>query len=423
MKTPQGCVSCRKDGARSEIVPQSARPDQGRFPRFTLTARRAGAWSAVVQVCQTGAVDDATDLEGIPPAASGPVDPPPVALPDSELRQLRSPHADRPYHLYIGLPQGYDQSSDRYPVLYLLDGQWDFRLVTAIYSALLFDRFVPEMIIVGISYGGEQPDYDALRVRDYTPTAMVDFAGSGGAPEFLTFLQEELIPFVESGYRVESDRRVLAGSSLGGLFGLYSLFTEPDLFGGYLSISPVIPWGENVLLRLEDRLAKRRDDLPVRLFLAAGELEPESAMVGPVQRLAARLRGRSYWGLELTEMVIPGERHAGVKAEAFNRGLRAAFEPRSIDLPVEALAQFAGEYRNVDEGKALHLVFAVDETQLVLQAAPDSHEADQLQPRAENLFAFRKIPGEISFQRNPAGGVAGATIHLTEGDRRLEKAT
>lgn len=350
-------------------------------------------------------------------------EPPPVTIPGSELRELHSVHTGRDYHIYVALPHGYGESSDSYPVLYLLDGQYDFRLVSAVYGGLNFDRFIPEMIIVGITYGGEDPDYDALRARDYTPTALADFPGSGDGSQFLAFLQEELIPFIEAGYRVDSDHQVLAGSSLGGLFCLYALFTEPDTFNGYVSISPVIPWDDGLLIRLEEELSQRRDELPVRLFLAAGELEPQQWMVDPVQQMAARLVDRGYRGLEVTKMVIAGERHASVKAEAFNRGLRAVLEPHPIEIPVEVLQDFVGEYQSVDDGRELHMLLAVEAGRLILQPHPGEHEGDELSARAADSFAFRKIPGEITFHRDHTGAVHSATVHLAfEGDRRLAKA-
>jgi predicted alpha/beta superfamily hydrolase len=348
-------------------------------------------------------------------------EPPSVTIPGSELRELHSVHTGRDYHIYVGLPHGYGESSDSYPVLYLLDGQWDFRLVSAVYGGLNFDRFIPEMIIVGITYGGEDPDYDALRARDYTPTPVADVPGSGDGPEFLAFLWDELIPFIERDYRVDSDHRVLAGSSFGGLFCLYALFTEPNLFNGYVSISPVIPWDDGLLIRLEDELSRRTDELPARLFLAAGELEPQQWTVDPMQQMAERLVDRGYRGLEVTKMVMAGERHASVKAEAFNRGLRAVLEPQPIEVPIEALQNLVGEYRTVDEGDELHMILAVEAGRLILQPRPGEYEGDELSARTADSFAFRKIPGEITFHCDQAGAVHGATIHLPDGNRSLTK--
>ena len=139
-----------------------------------------------------------------------------VLLPDSQVRQLASPATGRNYDIYVLLPVGYAQNKKKYPVLYVLDGQWDFRLLDSIYGGLQYDGFVPEMIIVGITYSGQDADYGALRAMDYTPVNDPFVPGSGDAPKFLAFLKEDLIPFIESEYRVDVSRRVLMGSSYGG---------------------------------------------------------------------------------------------------------------------------------------------------------------------------------------------------------------
>lgn len=247
-----------------------------------------------------------------------------VSMPDTEVRQLKSSATGRSYDIYVRLPDQYDrQQGKKYPVLYLLDGQWDFKLLDSIQSGLLYDKFVPEMIIVGITYSGDRPDYGALRAMDYTPVHDVFISGSGDAPRFFGFLKEQLLPFIESNYRVDASQRVLMGSSFGGTFTLYALFTEPMLFNGYVIGSPIVTYGQRFAFQQEAEYASRHRDLPVRLFLSVGELEE---MAGPVQEFIQVLRERKYSGLELETRIIAGERHAGNKPEAYNRGLRFIFQ-------------------------------------------------------------------------------------------------
>jgi predicted alpha/beta superfamily hydrolase len=247
-----------------------------------------------------------------------------VSMPGTEVRQLNSSATGRNYDIYVRLPDQYAQDTGKkYPVLYVLDGQWDFKLLDSIYGGLLYDKFVPEMIIVGITYSGDSPDYGALRAMDYTPVHDPFVAGSGDAPKFFAFLKEELIPFIESNYRVDSSRRVLMGSSYGGTFTLYALFSEPDLFSGYVASSPVVVYGNGFAFKQEAEYAKDHQDLPVRLFLSVGGIEE---LAGPVKQFMQVLNERSYTGLELETRIIEGERHAGNKPEAYNRGLRFIFQ-------------------------------------------------------------------------------------------------
>jgi predicted alpha/beta superfamily hydrolase len=247
-----------------------------------------------------------------------------VTIPGSELRQLESSNTGRSYDLYVHLPEEYirDQKAN-YPVLYVLDGQWDFKLLDSIYGGLHYDKFVPAMIIVGVTYSGEDADYDALRAMDYTPVRDVFFPGSGEAPKFLAFFKEELIPFIESEYRADSSHRLLLGSSFGGTFTLYAMFAEPGLFSGYVAGSPIVMFGNRDVFKQEAAYANEHLDLPVRLFIGVGELEE---IVGPVQEFIQVLRERGYPGLKLETRLIEGERHAGNKPETYNRGLRFMFQ-------------------------------------------------------------------------------------------------
>jgi predicted alpha/beta superfamily hydrolase len=249
---------------------------------------------------------------------------PRVTIPGSEVRSLKSSNTGRNYDLYIHLPAGGAQNKEKkFPVLYLLDGQWDFKLLDSVLGGLVYDKFVPEMIIVGITYAGDNPNYDALRAMDYTPAAESRNPGSGDAPKFLAFLKKELIPFIETNYHADASRRVLMGSSLGGLFTLYTMFTEPGLFSGYVSASPAVPYGDRFSFKQEAEYASKHHELSARLFISVGDIE---GLTAPVKEFMQIVSGRNYKGLKMETRVIEGERHSGNKPEAFNRGLRFVFQ-------------------------------------------------------------------------------------------------
>jgi predicted alpha/beta superfamily hydrolase len=262
----------------------------------------------------------AADIRAAPPAY------PPVTIPNSELRTIESKSTGRTYDLYIRKPVDYDKDKDKdkkYPVLYLLDGQWHFKLLDAVIGGLVYDKWMPDIIVVAITYSGDKPDYEALRAMDYTPSPGPQ-KGSGDGPKFLKFIKTEVIPFTETNYRADPTRRVLGGHSLGGLFTLYAMLSEPTLFWAYLAGSPVIPWDDGYLVRQEEQYFEHHKDLPVRLFMAAGGAEP---LVTPGLSFARTLASRNYTGLHWDGRVIEGERHAGVLPEYYNRGLRFLFSP------------------------------------------------------------------------------------------------
>ena len=246
---------------------------------------------------------------------------PGVVIPGSHVRTLKSNDTGRVYDLYFQLPDL--KSGKKYPVLFVLDGQWDFKLLDSVYGGLHYDKFVPEMIIVGITYAGKNPNYNKLRAMDYTPTAVKDVPGSGDGPKFLAFLKKDVLPFVEKNYQADPSKRVLMGSSYGGLFTLYTLFTEPELFYGYVAAAPDVSFDDNFSFRQERKFAAASQSLPVRLSVSVGGVEK---LTEPVKEFMDILKSRAYKNLRLETRVIEGEGHAGNKPEAYNRGLRFVFK-------------------------------------------------------------------------------------------------
>jgi uncharacterized protein len=245
---------------------------------------------------------------------------PKVTIAGSVVRTIKAESTGRDMDLYIHLPTDYDRNpTKKYPALYILDGQWDFKLMDSVLGGLVYDKAAPEMILVGITYSGENPNYDSLRASDLTPPTE---RGGGNGLNFLKFVKTQLIPFVETNYRADPARRVLQGNSLGGLFTLYTLFSDPGLFSGYVASSPAVISGRGGILEQEAEFAKAHKELPTRLFIGVGSVEGLSR---PVQQFIETLRSRGYQGLKLETRVVEGEGHSGNKPETYNRGLRFIF--------------------------------------------------------------------------------------------------
>jgi hypothetical protein len=261
---------------------------------------------------------------------------PPYTLANTEVRRLPRAANGRAYQLHVALPDSYEDDPGRhYPVLYLCDGNWDLPLVKSIAGSLVHDRAIPEILVVGLGYPGDGANVGRLRRWDLTPAPAVypgaELDGpSGHATEFLAVIESEVIPLVERDYRVDKSYRVLAGSSLGGLFVLYAMLARPGLFAAHIAASPAAQWADDWLLRFEADVHQRGQALRGRLFLTAAEEEMPTFLEG-TKRFDARLRQRSLAGLRYELRIIEGERHAGTKAESYTRGLRFAFAPLAPD--------------------------------------------------------------------------------------------
>lgn len=253
---------------------------------------------------------------------------PPHTIPDTELRVLPPATNGRSYQLHISLPASYvKEPARRYPVLYVTDGYWDFETVHASYMNLVYDRVAPECVIVGLGYAGENLDYGTLRGWELSPAPLgPDAKASGHAADFLKILEQTIMPFVAREYRTDPSYRVLAGSSLGGLFTLYTMYTKPDLFQAYIAASPAVAVHNGWLFDYEEAFAKANRPLKARLYMTAAENEWPSFRAA-IERFNTRLTGRHYAGFVSAFRLIDGERHGGTKSESYNRGLRFAFAP------------------------------------------------------------------------------------------------
>jgi len=255
---------------------------------------------------------------------------PQYVMPNTQVRVLPVTHQGRRYQLYIALPGSYFANpAKRYPVVYLTDGYWDFTKVAAIQGSLAYDRVVPEFITIGLGYAGADLNYGDLRRWELSPAPFGDKGeASGHAADFLKTLKTEIIPLVDGEYRTDTSYRVLAGASLGGLFALYTMFSDPDLFQAYIAASPAVTVGEDWLFHYEDQAARARDATRPRLYMTVGGNESPAYLDGIIrfnQRLASRRRGKDNYVFRIVE----DERHSGTVFESYTRGLRFAFLPRA----------------------------------------------------------------------------------------------
>jgi predicted alpha/beta superfamily hydrolase len=253
---------------------------------------------------------------------------PGYVIPRSEVRTLPVNAAGRHYALFVGLPVSYATEPDkRYPVVYVTDGYWDFQKITALHGPLVYDKYAPEFITVGMGYAGENLDYGNLRRWELSPVPFgTPLDTSGHARDFLDTIEKVFIPLIDEEYRTDPKMRVLGGASLGGLFTLYSMFTRPDLFQGYMAVTPAVLMGNDWLLKYEEEFAKSGKTLNGRLYMTAGGNEATS-FVAPILRMNQRFAPGRHPKLAYEYRIIDGERHAGNQTESYNRALRFVFAP------------------------------------------------------------------------------------------------
>ncbi|MFI5361262.1 MAG: alpha/beta hydrolase [Elusimicrobiota bacterium] len=134
----------------------------------------------------------------------------------------------------VYLPPGYESSSERYPVLYMQDGQNLFDASTA-YNGNSWDI---NETCVRMMLSGELPPFivaavynTKARTDEYTPVADEKYGGGNGEA-YGKFLIKELKPYIDANLRTLPDaaNTGIMGSSLGGLISLHLAFARPDVF-------------------------------------------------------------------------------------------------------------------------------------------------------------------------------------------------
>lgn len=359
----------------------------------------------------------AARAQGAPDVArqhGGALSPPVVEIPGTQLLKIHSAIVGQDYDLYINLPRNYKDTTRAFPVLYLLDGQWDFPLVSAIFGEQYYDGFVPEIVTVGITWGGSNPNYDGLRARDLTPTNITQIPYTGNAPKFLDFIKKELIPFIESKYRTVKSDRTLMGSSLGGLFALYVMFHESELFNRFVVTSPALGWDNGIVYAYEKNYAGNNSRLPIRFFMAMGELE---AGVDEFQKFVNQLKARNYKDLDLQMRILEGIGHSGSKAEGFARGMQAVFARPSLSIDSAILETYAGKYQLNPQ---VIIEILKEDDRLVL-VAPPSNAKTALYAETEKDFYTKGIYLFLKFQKDDKGKVTGLNLEQFQGEAFLKK--
>ncbi len=223
----------------------------------------------------------------------------------------------------VWVPPQYDDPAhkdDRYPVLYLNDGQFiyhaqfvkgmrgDWRADEAA-AKLIADGKIEPIIIVGIDNGGTDRTREYLPVKDKYFSQTADPMGD----RYPAMLFDEVMPFIISRYRVRTDSQSTAvgGSSLGALIALYTAMEHPGKIGKLLLESPSIYVGEGLFFER----AQQMKVWPTKVYIGIGTNEepakPENSKldVEDTLRLEKILKKAGLRGDQLKVIVEEGTSH------------------------------------------------------------------------------------------------------------------
>lgn len=250
-----------------------------------------------------------------------------------ETITLKSDILNEDRQIMISKPAGYDQSSAKYPVMYLLDGNTHFHHTTGIIQFLSSVGNMPQMIVVAIP--------NTQRTRDLTPATSDTSSrlqNAGGADNFLKFIRRELMPHVESNYRTQP-YKLLVGHSFGGLFAINTLLTHPESFDAYVAISPSLWWDTQRLVDDAKPFFQSNSGLNKFLFVTLGN--EGGNMLPAAQAFVQVLERNAPSGLDWQYDHMENETHGSIPHRTTYNALEKLYMDWRLPLEIARTAILA----------------------------------------------------------------------------------
>ncbi|MBK7571921.1 MAG: alpha/beta hydrolase [Bacteroidetes bacterium] len=235
--------------------------------------------------------------------------------------------------LNIYLPEGYNgNDTTKYPVIYLLDGSADEDFIHVV-GLVQFNTFswvnrIPKSIVVGIA--------TVDRRRDFTfPTTIAEdkknYPTTGHSDKFISFIENELQPFIAKKYQTNSEKTII-GQSLGGLLATEILLKKPYLFNKYIIVSPSLWWDDGSILKQQSEILIENFAQKTEIYIGVGKegLAPCTAphvMEVDANLLAEKLKLSKSKTLNVHFDYLPDEDHATIGHQGISNGFRMIYKP------------------------------------------------------------------------------------------------
>jgi uncharacterized protein len=268
--------------------------------------------------------------------------------------------------IWVYVPDGAANNTERFPVVYVLDGDGHFSSVVGMIQQLSTggNNNCPKMIVVAI------PNTD--RTRDLTPThidADPPFMDStfsktsGGGENFIAFMEKELMPHIDAKYPT-SPYKMLIGHSFGGLAVMQTFTHHTQLFNAYICIDPSMWWDKEKLLNQTQKVLAEKKFEGKSLYLGiANTLEvgmdikkvekdtsQETKHIRSILTLQAAFEKNKNNGLKYRGKYYPDDTHGSVPLITEYDALRFFFDFFPLKLSMkdftDSIGALADKYQN-----------------------------------------------------------------------------
>lgn len=224
--------------------------------------------------------------------------------------------------VFVSVPKDYEKSDQKYPVIYILDGEYNFSFTAdAVKTLSSWSNRMPASIVIGITSNKRDRDLTTTPDKNWQPPMPIPVAG--GADKFLNYVEKELIPYVQKNYRTQPLRTII-GHSLGGLFALHSFAANPNLFRFYILLDSSIWWNNGAVAKSAMNYLNNNPNHKGRIIWIRDKI-PREVWFGINTEFLAFLENKRPKGLAFNFIELENETHSSLVFPGTYMGLREIF--------------------------------------------------------------------------------------------------
>jgi predicted alpha/beta superfamily hydrolase len=264
-----------------------------------------------------------------------------LKLPFTSTVNIKSHYNQEDYNLFIRVPNDYGIENKSYPILVALDPNFLFSSLYGINSV------AQNYIICGIGHDGvdfcdlpqkERSNISEIaRSRDFLPFGLDPNIFIEGAPkdlvdrilqctgranDFVLFIKNQIIPFLESNFRTSHGHTIL-GHSFGGVFACFALLNYPEIFSNYIAISPILDSRYYAQKEMFGNHYEFSNGRKSNVYIAIGSLEDDDRTTNYLQKLEKECRKITDHKQIIGKFeLVQGEDHVSVALSGMLRGFR-----------------------------------------------------------------------------------------------------
>lgn len=294
---------------------------------------------------------------------------------------IHSKILEKDIRLSIHIPEDYDETRERYPVLFTF--QTHFEQVCGAVKSLYDYGLIPKTIVVQI---------DNYEFGYLTPTQVESNPNSGRAEEFLAFFRDELFPSIDERYRTHP-YRIVFSNSWGAMFALYAVLEKPNIFNAAIASIPWLPFdGEKryIIEHAEDYLGQ--NEYHNFLYMT---MDNESEILPDLEKFLRILRKIPRPGLEWEYVYWPEEDHTSTPYRSIYAGLRALFKGWN-EIPPPVAFSGLNEIKAHEKSLKERFRYDIGISTSALRRAGQEHQRNGDYDKAIAIFTYavEKQPGD-----------------------------